>query len=109
MDNLAKLDIEKELIAITTQLLIQSGEYKREIKLSSSLQQHLRIDSLGRAELFQRIEKAFGIRLPDRMLVEVETLNDIAVYLYAEAPNIKKELPRQVVTPHTDRVHIDMA
>lgn len=52
-------DIEKELIDITDRLLKEAGEtQQREIRLDASLQR-LGIDSLGRAELFRRIEKKF--------------------------------------------------
>jgi acyl carrier protein len=110
MTTLSQADIEKELIALTKQLLVESGDkQKREIKLDSSLQQHLRIDSMTRAELFQRIEEAFSVRLPDRMLADVETLNDIAVYLYSAGPSITKAVPNPVVIAQDANAQIDLA
>jgi fatty-acyl-CoA synthase len=110
MTKLSQADIEKELIAITKQLLIESGEkHKREIKLDSSLQQHLRIDSMTRAELFQRVEAAFSVSLPDRMLAEVETLNDLAVHLYDAAPSVKKSAPHPVIITSEERAHVDVS
>ena len=111
MTKLSQADIEKELIAITKQLLIESGDkQKREFKLDSSLQQHLRVDSMIRAELFQRIEQAFSVSLPDRMLAEVETLNDIAVYLYSASPRMKQTVPpHPVIITHEDRAHVDVS
>ena len=92
---------EKTLIAITNQLLIESGEpYKREITLDVSLNRHLGFDSLGRAELFRRIEKEFEITLPDRLLAETETLHDIVNYLDTADLNIKK-----TIQPHADISH----
>lgn len=90
MDKMSRDDINKELIDITNQLLIESGTpYKHEINLNSSLQRHLGIDSLGRAELFQRIEKFFDVNVPDRLLASADTLNDIANYLVEATPGLK--------------------
>jgi fatty-acyl-CoA synthase len=59
-----QIDIEKKLILIVQQLLVDSNaEYtQRKVTLDLSLQRHLGIDSFGRAELFQRIEKTFEIK-----------------------------------------------
>lgn len=101
MQKTPQQDVEKELIAITAQLLIDSGEtYKREINLTASLQRHLGIDSLGRAELFSRIEKAFDVRLPDRLLAEAESLNDIVIFLMETGPAIVVPTKQTVVTSH---------
>lgn len=75
-------DVENKLIEITAKLLEESGEtHHKQINLDVSLQRHLGIDSLGRAELFRRIEKAYEVRLSDRLLAEAETLNDILAAL----------------------------
>ncbi len=108
MDN-HLIDIDSELIALTQQLLIESGQtYKREIKLDLSLTRHLGIDSLARAELFQRIEKKFSVTLPDRLLVEAETLNDIANYLHTldgAAVHTKKT---KMMTSKQEAAHFDL-
>jgi len=101
--------IDLELITITQELLAESGEpFRREIKLDSSLQRHLGIDSLGRAELFRRIERKFDITLPDRLLAEAETLNDILEYLRAAKPRINQPVHREIVTSHGERPHLDV-
>lgn len=100
-------DIEKELIAVTHQLLIESGmTQQREIRLDSSLQRHLGIDSIGRAELFQRIERHFQVSLPDRLLAEAETLDDIAHYLREAKPMNKRASPK-IMTSHGKHAHLD--
>lgn len=108
MKTLSKHEIEKELIAITQQFFIDSAVlHKREIKLDASLQRHLSIDSLARAELFQRFEKNFGVSFPDKLLAKAETLADIAVYL-DETPDVTallaerrvKQEPKNIITPH---------
>ncbi|MBV9576159.1 MAG: AMP-binding protein [Gammaproteobacteria bacterium] len=106
MKKLSQHEMQNELIAITSQLLAESGEqYKREVRLDDSLQRHLGIDSLGRAELFQRIEKAFQVTLPDRLLAEADTLLDIMRALTHIEPG--KEMPAQsVVTSHGEQSRI---
>lgn len=101
-------DIDKELIDITKKLLADSGEtYKRDIKLDASLQRHLGIDSLGRAELFQRIEKTYNISVPDRLLAEADTLEDIAIFL-RESPLIDKIPPqKKTIIHHEQKFSVD--
>lgn len=109
MKKLSQHDMENELIAITSQLLAESGEhYKREVRLDDSLQRHLGIDSLGRAELFQRIEKAFQVTLPDRLLAEADTLQDILHELVVIAPR-KKVTAQSMVTSHGEQSSISPA
>ncbi len=49
----------------------------RTATLDSLLDRDLGIDSLGRAELFVRIERAFGIRLPEHLFAAAETPRDL--------------------------------
>lgn len=110
MKKMSPHEIEKELIVITSKLLAESGEpYKRDIKIDASLQRHLGIDSLSRAELFQRIEKTFSVSLPDRLMSQAETLNDIAKYLLETGLSIKKtEQPEhEVMRSHGERSTVD--
>lgn len=108
MKKASQQDVESELIAITTKLLAESGEpYRREINMNASLQRHLGIDSLGRAELFQRIEKSFEIRISDRLLAEAETLGDIARYLLEVGPSIVIPTRQEIITSHGERPDVD--
>ncbi|OGT36544.1 MAG: hypothetical protein A3F12_07010 [Gammaproteobacteria bacterium RIFCSPHIGHO2_12_FULL_38_14] len=101
MKKLSHQAIERELIDITQQFLTESLEpYKREIKLNDSLNKHLGIDSLGRAELFKRIEKKFDVRISDRLLAEAETLNDIVEYLEKSDVNVEKIISPEKVIIH---------
>ena len=45
--------------------------------LDSSLERELGFDSLGRVELLQRVERAFGVQLPDQVLATAETPRDL--------------------------------
>jgi 1-acyl-sn-glycerol-3-phosphate acyltransferase len=49
----------------------------RAATLDSPLEGELGLDSLGRVELLHRLERAFGMRLPDRLLVTAETPRDL--------------------------------
>ncbi|MEO8964339.1 MAG: AMP-binding protein [Gammaproteobacteria bacterium] len=103
MKNNQPKQISVKLIEITNQLLVDLdiSQNFREISLRESLQGHLGIDSIGRAELSSRVEKAFGIELPSNVIAEAETLADIEAAIAAspmtkEVENIfqtKLELP----------------
>jgi 1-acyl-sn-glycerol-3-phosphate acyltransferase len=45
--------------------------------LNSSLERDWGFDSLSRAELLLRVERAFSVRLPEKLLGEAETLRDL--------------------------------
>lgn len=55
-----------------------------EIKFSDSLDGDLEMDSLSRFGLLSDLEYAFNIEVPDRKLMEIQTVQDII--------NIAKEL-----------------
>jgi len=103
-------NVEQQLLKITQQLLAESGEEyaHRQVTLDASLQRHLGIDSLGRAELFSRIEKQFGIQLSQQLLTEAETLNDIQKAIGTAAPQVF-EHARGVITPPPEEIHIDLS
>jgi 1-acyl-sn-glycerol-3-phosphate acyltransferase len=50
---------------------------------SSSLDRDWGFDSLSRAELLLRVERAFAVRLPEKLLGEAETLDDLLAALKA--------------------------
>src|SRR3989338_3382487 len=102
--------IETQLITLTTQLLIDTGiPHKHNIQLTDSIQRQLGIDSLGRAELFHRIEKHFKLTIPDVLLGEVETLQEIAQYLAAAKPTLSLHAPSAVTHAHHTTDILDMA
>ena len=57
------------------------------VTLDSDLDRDLGLDSLGRAELVLRIDRAFKVRLPDQLLADVSTPRDLLHALVAEAPH----------------------
>lgn len=105
----SQAEIESEVVAITTQLIIESGEpHRREVKLDASLHRHLGIDSLSRAELFQRIEKKFSVRLPDKLLIEADTLNDIVPSIMGSETYVRKHPEAMIITTYEERPHLDV-
>lgn len=52
-------------------------------ELQSSIERDLGIDSLARVELLLRIERHFGVHLPERTLAEAETVADLLAALHA--------------------------
>lgn len=108
MTKLSEQEISNQLIVITTELLSESGEqYQREVKMDMSLQRHLGIDSLGRSELFARIEKIFNVSLPDKLLIQAETLGDIAAQLSALEPVVDLPIRSHQAIAHHERIHVD--
>ncbi|MGH8685993.1 MAG: AMP-binding protein, partial [Nitrosospira sp.] len=64
--------------------------------LDDSLERDLGFDSLGRVELIARIERAFGINLPEQVVANAETPRDLlqAVLTAAPAAAPLKGMPR---------------
>lgn len=100
--------LEAQLLSITQQFLKESTEEyaHREINLDASLQRHLGIDSLGRAELFARIEKQFGIQLSQQLLTDAETLRDIFNAIEKGSPE-KIQMHYETVAPLSEKLNID--
>ncbi|HSN31915.1 MAG TPA: acyl carrier protein, partial [Ideonella sp.] len=54
--------------------------------LDDDLERALGIDSLARMELMLRLEQAFGLRLPERLVQDAQTPRDLLRALAAAAP-----------------------
>jgi len=68
------------LVEIARALARELNPRRRQIVhagLDSSLERDWGFDSLSRAELLLRVERAFSVQLPERLLGEAETLNDL--------------------------------
>ncbi len=57
-----------------------------DVSLDSDLDRDLGLDSLGRAELLHRIDRAFGVRLPEELISEATTPRDLLVGLLSARP-----------------------
>jgi len=116
--------MEQTALVINNQLIdIVKGflaEFKPEralsaIVLEASLDRDLGIDSLGRVELFLRIERHFEVSLPESLMVEAESLQDIANSLIEAKPSFKKmphdfveKLEQSRIDPHASNTLIDL-
>ncbi len=71
--------IESQLLSIVRDFLheLEAERAVQAISLDASLERDLGIDSLGKVELFHRIEKQFSVRLPESAMVEAESLRDL--------------------------------
>jgi 1-acyl-sn-glycerol-3-phosphate acyltransferase len=56
---------------------LQPGRKGLHVGLDSSLERDLGLDSLGRVEVVQRLERAFGVRLPESALASAESPRDL--------------------------------
>lgn len=71
--------LQQQLIELTKQFLQQSGSGRAagSVTLQSDLEKELGVGSLEKAELFHRIEEHFDCKLPEALLAEAKTLQDI--------------------------------
>ncbi|MGD8497352.1 MAG: phosphopantetheine-binding protein, partial [Chromatiales bacterium] len=77
----------KVLLGLVELLLadLHPGRPAARVTLDSTLDRDLGIDSLGRMELLARIEREFGVTLPDRLFAEANTPRDLARALHTAA------------------------
>jgi acyl carrier protein len=58
----------------------------RAVRLDDSIERDLGLDSLSRVELVTRIERAFGVRLPDRLATSATTARELLDAIVQEEP-----------------------
>jgi acyl carrier protein len=89
-------DAEQRLIEIIGAMLAElRGGPPPPVALDEKLERDLGIDSLARVELMMRIERAFGVRLPEERVTEAETARDLLDAVAAAAPaGAPQEKPR---------------
>lgn len=83
---------DESLLPIVTRLMSElhpDVASHRPINLDSGLDRDLGLDSLARTELFNRLEKEFGVKLPEQALATAETPRDLLRFLNKEAPRTK--------------------
>ncbi len=80
------------------------------VTLDSSFERDLGLDSLARAELLLRTERALGVSLPDQTLNTAETPRDLVrIVLTAHAPSAAVEKAVRVLTVATEQSHPEQA
>jgi len=72
------------LIKVVEQMVRDTGHGRAlRVLLDSSLERELGLDSLARVELVLRVERAFGVSLPERTLYTAETPRDLLRLVHA--------------------------
>jgi acyl carrier protein len=111
----AKTDVEAALLAIVRQTwadLHRRAPTQLRITLNSSFDRDLGLDSLARVELLLRVEKAFGVRLPEEVLEQAETPRDLLHALRAAGelltpaaiPVVQTAAPGDAVAPAPESI-----
>lgn len=79
---------EQELLALVQDFAVELHPDKRGLKLTldSSLEKEAGIDSLARVELLLRIERTFGVSVPEQLALAAETPRDLLQGLAHGAP-----------------------
>jgi 1-acyl-sn-glycerol-3-phosphate acyltransferase len=87
------------LLDIVQQLAVELHPHKASavsITLDSSLERDLGLDSLGRMELLQRLERAFVVHLPEQLLVTAESPRDLLRGIEAAGARAAQQPERHV-------------
>ena len=74
---------EARVFDIARDLLRELGSYHalESVRGSAQLDRDLGLGSLERVELLVRLDREFGVSLPDRVLAEADTLDDLIAAL----------------------------
>lgn len=76
-----------------------SRRHANEAGLDSSLDRDLGFDSLARVELFLRVERTFGVSLPEQLLASAETLRELWAALSTLAGRVETGLSSRIEHP----------
>jgi 1-acyl-sn-glycerol-3-phosphate acyltransferase len=84
---LERPDPAERVLAIVTEVAeeLHGSALGTGVRLESSLERDLGLDSLARVELLNRLDRAFAIRLPDELLAEAESPRDLLAGLLGAA------------------------
>ena len=96
--------VERQVLDIVARLVAELGGARaRTPVLEDSLDRDLGISSLERVELLLRIERTFGIRLPDAVMAEAATPKDLVIAILRASPATVEAIPApfQAATPVT--------
>ena len=94
-------DVERQVLAITVELVNELGGRTATPRLESSLERDLGISSLERVELLLRLEQAFHVRLPDAVMAEAVTLADLVTAVLRAEPRVAEPLPSRREGQHS--------
>jgi acyl carrier protein len=86
--------VNDQVLDIVARLVSElSGGVARRPTLEDSLDRDLGISSLERVELLLRLEQAFGVRLPDSVMAEAATPQDLVAAILHAAPVVTEPAP----------------
>src|SRR5262249_40321027 len=92
--------VDDQVLDVVANLVNElGGAAVRRPTLNDSLDRDLGISSLERVELLLRLERAFGIRLPDSVMADAATPRDLAAAILHAAPQSVEAAP--TVREHT--------
>jgi 1-acyl-sn-glycerol-3-phosphate acyltransferase len=86
-------NVEGQLLTIAADLVGELGGTHLTPTLDQSLERDLGISSLERVELLLRLERAFGVRLPDAVMADAITLRDLMTAILGAEPRVAEQLP----------------
>jgi acyl carrier protein len=93
--------ITQTLLTVVQQLAIELHPHKHNaltVTLDSTLERDLGFDSLGRMELLLRLERAFGVQLPEQVLATAEVLRDLVAAVHKASIGTVLRVPTAVET-----------
>lgn len=92
----------RRLLDIVHDLAVELHPHLRRtmtVELDSDIDSDIGLDSLGRAELLLRIERAFKVRLPERLIGEARTPRDLLKEVVAAAQDTRARRIRTAMEP----------
>ncbi len=92
--------LETQLLRIIDQLVneLRGNTFRISVSLGDSLERDLGISSLERVELALRLEKSFGVRLTDSVMINADSPQDLLSALLTSESIGSVKLPEPVVT-----------
>jgi acyl carrier protein len=99
--------ITQTLLTVVQQLAIELHPHKYNaltVTLDSALERDLGFDSLGRMELLLRLERAFGVQLPEQVLATAEVLRDLVEAVHKASMGTALRIPTAVETDRSEAV-----
>lgn len=108
---LSRQEMESSLLSITREFLfeLKAERALRAVSLNASLEGTLGIDSLGKVELFRRIEKNFSIQLSQEQLASVDTLNDLLTLVARDGSGQIQLKEAQTFIPKLEETTLDLS
>lgn len=100
--------VEEQLISMTENFLKELGRERaqRALNKNASLQKDLTIDSLGKVELFHRIEAFYEVELSESVMIQADSLTELAQAIIDAKSNKGPVKPKTFVAKE-EETHFD--